>query len=276
MTKPEYYRSPAQLIEELGIAEPSDIDIEAIAFHCGAVIKYRPLTGCAARIVGNGHSAIITVDCNSPRGRQRFSAGHELGHWMHDRGKASFSCEERQFVQDWSKTNPESRANQYATDLLLPVEIFKPATVRLSVINLTAASDLAKKFQMSLTATAIRFVEHGPLPAMLLCYSSSGREWFVRNHDLSKQLWPVSSPGRDTYAYDLLHGSEEASAEGEVSASAWFDLDLADRYYIHEHSLRSSYGDVLSMLWWKDERMLIALDEADERQAARRSDDRWR
>jgi hypothetical protein len=156
------------------------------------------------------------------------------------------------------------------------VEIFKPATVKLGVINLTAASELAKKFQMSLTATAIRLVEHGPLPAMLICYSSSGREWFVRNRDLSKRLWPISSPGRDTYAYDLLHGSEETSAEGEVPASAWFDLDLADRCCIHEHSLRSSYGAVLTMLWWKDERMLVALDEAEERQSVHRSDNRWR
>jgi hypothetical protein len=191
MTKPEYFRSPSELLEELGITRPADIDIEAIAFHCGAVIKYRPLTGCTARIIGNGHQAIITIDSNSLRGRQRFSAGHEIGHWMHDRGKASFSCEERQFVQEWSKNNPESRANQFASDLLLPLGIFKPLAEKLRAIDLTAAGDLARQFQMSLTATAIRLVEHGPLPAMLICYSSSGQEWFVRNRNLSKQLWPV-------------------------------------------------------------------------------------
>jgi hypothetical protein len=72
----------------------------------------------------------------------------------------------------------------------------------------------------------------------------------------------------------LLRGGEESRAEGDISASAWFDLELAERYYIHEHSIRTSFGDVLSMLWWKDERMLIALDEDEERQAARRSDER--
>lgn len=274
MATSEFFRSPNQLLEELGIMSPEEIDIEAIAFHSGALIKYRPLSGCAARIVGNGNSAIISIDSNSPRGRQRFSAGHELGHWMYDRGKASFSCEERQFVQDWSKNNPESRANRYASDLLLPVSIFKPLVGNLKVINMTAASELAKKFQMSLTATAIRLVEDGPLPAMLVCYSSTGREWFVRNLDLSKQLWPMSTPSRDTYAYDLLHGSEESTAEGDVSAVAWFDHELAERYYVHESSIRTSYGDVLSLLWWKEEEMLIALDEFDERQASRRSDDR--
>jgi Zn-dependent peptidase ImmA (M78 family) len=276
MATSEYFRSPSQLLEELGITSPEEIDIEAIAFHSGALIKYRPLSGCAARIIGNGHSAIITIDSNTPRGRQRFSAGHELGHWMYDRGKASFSCEERQFVQDWSKDNPESRANCYGSDLLLPITIFKPLTANLRVINMTTASEFAKKFQMSLTATALRLVEHGPLPAMLVCYSSTGREWFVRNLDLSKKLWPTSTPSRDTYAYDLLQGAEELTAEGDVSAAAWFDHELAERYDVHESSIRTGYGDVLSLLWWKDEKMLIALDEFEERQDSRRSDAGWR
>jgi hypothetical protein len=191
---------------------------------------------------------------------------------MHDRGKASFSCEERQFLQHWSKNNPESRANRYASDLLLPISIFKPLASRLKTINLTTASELAKRFQMSLTATAIRLAEHGPLPAMLICYSSTGREWFVRNTDLSKQLWPVSVPGPDTYAHDLLHGAEDSAAEGDVLASGWFEHEIAERYFIHEHSIRTPYGDVLSLVWWKDEKMLIELDDYEERQSARRSD----
>jgi hypothetical protein len=129
---------------------------------------------------------------------------------------------------------------------------------------------------MSLTATAIRLAEHGPLPAILVCYRSTGREWFVRNTDLSKQLWPPSAPGPDTYAYDLLNGSEESTAEGDVSAAAWFEHEFAEGYFVHEHSIRSAYGDILSLVWWKDERMLIALDEYEDRQSARRSDDRWR
>ncbi len=276
MAASDYFRAATQVLEDLGINSPEDIDIEAIAFHCGAVIKYRPLSGCAARIVGNGHQAIITIDSNSARGRQRFSAGHELGHWMYDRGKASFACDERRFVQDWSKNNPESRANRYASDLLLPVHVFKPLSSNLKAITLTAAGELATRFQMSLTATAIRLVEHGPLPSMLICNSVAEREWFFRNTDLSKRLFPVTISGPDTYAHDLLHGSEESSAEGDVQASAWFEHELAENFLVHEHSIRTSYGDVLSMLWWKDERMLIAIDEHEERQAARRSDDRWR
>jgi len=52
----------------------------------------------------------------------------------------------------------------------------------------------------------------------------------------------------------LLHGSEESAGEGDVLAAAWFDHELAERHYIHEHSIRTSYGDVLSFFGGKDER----------------------
>src|SRR5229473_6843228 len=84
--------SADNIIKELGISEPADIDIEAISQYCNATVVYEWLTGCEARIVGNADRAIITVNADSRRGRQRFSAAHELGHWMRDRNQVGFSC----------------------------------------------------------------------------------------------------------------------------------------------------------------------------------------
>lgn len=47
------------------------------------------------------------------------------------------------------------------------------------------------------------------------------------------------------------------SKNNPESAAAWFDLDVAEGYSVHEHSIQTGYGDVLSWLWWKDERTLI-------------------
>ena len=92
--------SASVLLEDLGITEPDELDLAVIAQHCRATILYKPLEGCAARIAGNEDRAIITVDSNSPRERQRFSAGHELGHWMFDRGKVSLFPATRRFSYD--------------------------------------------------------------------------------------------------------------------------------------------------------------------------------
>ena len=75
-------------------------------------------------------------------------------------------------------------------------------------------------------------------------------------------------------SFDLLNQSAGRELRGEVPASAWFEHSLSDGYYIQEHSLRTNSGDVLSLLWWKNERMLIKVEEYEEQQAARRSD--WR
>src|SRR5687768_12988516 len=45
MTQPARYRPAIDLLKELGITEPSEIDIEAIAQHCGATVTYGRLSG---------------------------------------------------------------------------------------------------------------------------------------------------------------------------------------------------------------------------------------
>jgi hypothetical protein len=265
------FTNPDDLLAELGITEPEELEIEVIAQYCEATVVYKPLTGCAARITGNVDRAIITIDNQSRRERQRFSAAHELGHWMFDRGQVSYlSCEEAVFIQQWLTLNPETRANRYASDILMPVKMFKPRASVLKRIDFNSVKTLAKTFTTSLSATAIRLVEHGPLPAMLICSSIDRVEWFVRS-DETKQLWP-QHPSPATYAYDILHETR-AEGSGDVSATSWFDHPLAEHHQIHEHSVRAYQGLVLSLLWWRNESMLIELDEHEEERDARRADD---
>ena len=126
MTSHAPYRSPLQLLGELEIKDPEQINIEAIAQYCGATVIYEPLDSCAARIIGVSDHAIITVDSRGPRQRQRFSAAHELGHWMRDRGRIAFGCEKAAFSIGWTGDTSEHRANEFAADLLLPEEMFRP------------------------------------------------------------------------------------------------------------------------------------------------------
>jgi hypothetical protein len=58
-----------RLLQELGITEPKEIDLEAIAYHVGAHVRRQPLDGCEARIIGCGDRAIITVKARSSHRR---------------------------------------------------------------------------------------------------------------------------------------------------------------------------------------------------------------
>lgn len=213
--------------------EPEDIKIEAIAEFCGATILYEPLEGAEARILGYGDRAIITVNHAAPRGRQRFSGAHELGHWMWDRGQIAFACTEPAFTREWSDDTPERRANQYATELLLPQKMVS-ARAKNREITFATVRDLADLFEMSLTATAIRLVEFGSLPAMIVCNDREGRRWFRRGPDVPDVLWPHDRVSSRTIAYDILYKGGAAPGSVDLGADGWFAHRDAHRYAIRE------------------------------------------
>jgi hypothetical protein len=266
-------KTPDELLEELGVKEPNQLKIEAIAFHCQAVILYEPLTGCEANLVGKGDRAIITVNSNAIPTRQRFSAGHELGHWMKDRGQVAFGCTDRQIESEWTASNPETRANQFASDLLLPPKLFVPLA-KGRPITVETVRDLGQVFQMSLTATAIKLVRRGSFPSMLVYYENGKRKWFIPSDDLPKKLWPAQAPDIGTVTARLLAGERIQDEGDDVRADRWFEIPNAERYYVRESSFRNGPDSVVTLLWWEEEAQVIDLTEEEERNASRRSD--WR
>lgn len=265
-------KTPQELIDELGITKPEELKIEAIAFYCGATIVYEPLSGCEANIVGRADRAIITVSSNSIPARQRFSAGHELGHWMSDRGQIAFGCSQKQIDSQWTADNPETRANEFASELLLPTKLFVPLAAK-RPITVDTVRDLGRTFQMSLTATAIKLVRFGSFPSMLVYYEAGERKWFIPSQaDLPKCLWPARQPGARTETAKLMSDDLSQQTLGDTRSDEWFDVPKAERYYLRESCFKTAVDSIVALLWWKDEAQIIDLQEEEERRAARRSD----
>lgn len=249
-------RSPGELIDELGITQPDEIDVEAIAAYCGAFVVFAPLGNADARIVGSGTKAVITINSNSASARQRFSIGHELGHWMWDRGKMAFSCSAELQDRRWSGADKETLANKFASELLMPSAMFRERASRRSAM-LETVSDLANQFQASLTATAIRFVEHGSFPCMVVFHSPSGREWFFGSKEVDGKLWPHKQLDEYSFAHDLLSGKIKGPRiSGLVDADTWINHPHAGQYDLFESSVLISADRTLTLLWWKNETMI--------------------
>ncbi len=258
------YKRPDTLLDELGITEPSEIQIEAIAQHCGATVVYEPIDGSDARILGYGDRAIITVDSNTSRARQRFSAAHELGHWLRDRGRIAFSCAEQALITEWSDVdNPERNANRFAANLLLPHKLFAPKARQVQP-TLAGVRSLAEVFETSLVATAIRLVELGSHPAILVCTALRGRKWFTRSSLVLQKLWLAAKPGLGTIAAQMLAGTTEANGPVTVDADEWIEHPESFRYCVVEDSIRLPGGLILTLIWWKDEAQILELRDQDE------------
>jgi hypothetical protein len=241
----------------LGITEPREIDVRAIAHEAGAAVRIRKLTRCEARIVGDGERAIISVSEDSGLQRRRFSIAHELGHWELHRGR-QFECRASDIDNvENSPLNPERQADAFAANLLMPWYLFQPMLGQAKHVDLALLEHMHRTFDASLPATAIRIADANVEPVIIACYDQTGRRWVSRSKDVPARWYPVEKLDSDTYAADVLAGKRDRTHISTVGASAWFDADGIDEYEMKEQSIRLSDGKVLVILRITEEAMQV-------------------
>jgi hypothetical protein len=242
-------RSPEAILAELSISEPSEIDVDLIAQHCGATTVYERLRGCEARIVRLGARAYISVQSSSRRSRQRFSVAHELGHLMLDGALAAEPCRLASVRSSHAPDAAEARANRFAVALLMPRFMFAPRAARKPATFETIAS-LAQTFDTSLETTASRFAALGTSRVLFLRYKAGRSVWPKYHPSFPAQFRPPAAPQLGTLAYDLLRGAEPADDTLDVQADAWFTDPAARHYWVQESSIRTARDCVLTLLEW--------------------------
>jgi hypothetical protein len=245
---------PEVILQELGIDEPEDIDLDLIAFSLDASVKRKSLSGCEGQIIGTHSRAIITINSDSDPGRQRFSLGHELGHWVNDRGKnLSYQCSDadmRQYTAHSTdfKRQKEVRANRFSAELLMPSYLFNRYLPEREITGETVRY-LSNLFNVSRTSGSIRLVEVSDRPCMIVCWNSSGkRKWFFRSSAVPESVRPHNIVMRPRNTFGVTNAVE-------VDADQWIDSVDAENYTLIESQFYNGY-DYLTLLWWKDESQL--------------------
>lgn len=248
--------TPAErLLCDLGVTEPGEIDLEAIAFHVNARVRFRPLDGCEARIIGSDDQAIITVNLNSTYRRQRFSIAHELGHWHHHRGKC-LACRAEEY-RPRNALSPERAADGYAADLLMPNYLFRPIARQHAKLNFKAVNALAEVFNASRPATAIRLIESDHSPGFVVSHGPMGRKWFARAPSVPQKWFPRSDLDSESYAFGVqFAGKADDPIPRKIGADAWFDRRDADRFEVQEQTMRIAPDEALTLVTLIDPKML--------------------
>jgi Zn-dependent peptidase ImmA (M78 family) len=237
------------MLMALGIERPEQIDLEAIAWEHGAVVKYRPLNRCEAMIVGAQRRAIITVNSRAIPTRRRFSVAHEIGHWHHHRGRILFCGAADIGNPAHSGLNPENQADLFASDLLLPDFMFQPRITRMKRITLATAREIAEEFNVSLTATLLKLAESDRFPIVVVCYNKQRRRWFRRAPMVPGWWFPNDALDADSIAFEMLFGgAAEISYARKIGAEAWFEFRGVDRFEIQEQSFLLPNDEVLTLL----------------------------
>ena len=158
-----------KLLKKYGQLLASPVDVESMAYGEGMKFAVAPLSGCEARLVRNadgGGFARISDRIPEP-GRVRFALAHEFGHFLLHVGTSQTRACTAGDMRDYWKDGMEIEANIFASELLLPHKNFKDV-IKLTGPNFEEIGAIAERFNVSMTAAAIRYIDHGPIPDMVL------------------------------------------------------------------------------------------------------------
>jgi len=250
-----FKQEPEDILKGLGIYRTDDIDLDLIAYSLNAEVKRNVLSDCEGHIIGTNTNAIITINSNASIERQRFSLGHELGHWVNDRNKnLTYRCDvndmrQRSTKKENFRQQKEVRANQFSAQLIMPKHIIVPQLNSMEV-TFDNVRLIANNFKASRTSAAIRIVELSPYPCMLICWTKQGtRRWFTRSPLVPDNIWPHKVILKTQTYFQACNAIE-------VDADTWIDDDSASEYTVVQSVFSNSY-DIFSLLWWEKEDQLI-------------------
>ena len=242
--------APEKLLWSYGFRKPEHIDLEGVAISKGAKVVYRKLDGCAARLLTDGEKAVISIQATDNDGRQRFSLGHELAHWINDARKTSLNCSSQVIgPQNAEASDAEAKANFYASQLVLPDYMVDP-WLQGRKITLSVAKELHEAFRASMTASAIKLAKRSATHTLVLCHGMHGRRWFVRSRSWPQGVYPKKELHHETAAFDIVFkATNRMSTPRKEAAHQWLSgsPDLI-RAHVEVQSMKLPNGDALTML----------------------------
>lgn len=250
-----------RIIDELGITSVSDLKLlEEIVFQRHAIIQRECLNTAEARLVIGTQYSIITVSTTTrePR-RERFSIAHELGHLEMHRHEGIFPCSSDE-INDWgtkqSNNNLETEANEFAAALLLPKRFFAAHCVDTDP-SMDVIKDLSQLFNVSIMATARRYVQFCYEPVAVVWSQKRYIKWFCYNEAFADQGFFVNTNSLvddTTVAGRIFDGQRPSKKVLSVRASAWMLPGHFRDILIQEQCIAMpSYEGVLSLLWFDDD-----------------------
>lgn len=202
---------PEALVDEIIRQNPhiqTPIPVEDIARLAG-ISKIEPLSsdGFEGTLIANLEKSEGAIFYNStrPRSRQRFTIGHELGHFLLPwHRQQTFQCTVED-ISNRTNKNWENQANAFSAELLLPRLMLKSRLQKLKEPELAHVQDLARDFETSIEATARRVVELNEYPCAVVFSKDNLVRYTVKSKYFEEQLcvWkgdrlPSASPSRNS------------------------------------------------------------------------------
>jgi hypothetical protein len=249
-------RAARAVYSELGLASPTEVPIDTIAFMRGALVRDVRMTGAQGRLARVGEKAIIAVsDGIAYPARRRFVIAHEIGHLeLHRTENQIALCDEAKIDEIYDQ-GTERESNAFATELLMPKALWSKR-VDVAKPDLDVVSRLADAFQVSFTAAAIRFAKLCPERCAVVFSQGGVIKWSAAGSEFGHFIQWGSKLSPYTLAYDYFAKGSVSDRAETVDAGAWLASERLSRDDdLIEHSRPiPSLNALLSLLWIPSDR----------------------
>lgn len=248
-----------RILDKVQVIVPEDLLLlENIVWARRGRVVEEPLDGADAQLLLiPGKRAIITISSKiANRQRKRFSIAHELGHMELHRDEIKVNLCTRDDISDRgrvAKYDLEQEANQFASFFLMPERFVKEHYQDVEN-SMDAIQKVAGKFDVSLSAAALRFIDFVSDPVAVV-FSRNGRiAWFKSTPDFNDMDVFVNvgeAVGFDTIAGKIFRGLSVPNRWQQTRASDWLkNEDFRRDAVIKEWSFNMmNYETVMSILW---------------------------
>jgi len=136
--------------------ENAPVNVAQVAADLGVRAYAEPLpagvSGKLYRDMSARSGWSLSVNNREVGTRQRFTAAHELGHFLLHRGLVNESVVDDTYYRSGLSSRQETEANEFAADLLMPWSLIQ----KLTAAGVTTAEGLAEALQVSQVAMNIR------------------------------------------------------------------------------------------------------------------------
>lgn len=252
-----------KLREEIGIEDPNEISIEDVVIGRGGIVRYQSMGKTDGRIVYGKNLSTICINSDIQfEGRKRFAIAHELGHLEMHKGSPIhedsvslnwFNNAEREL----KKGSQEYEANQFATEYLMPSELFY-AEARNKVLSPELLRQLAERFNTSLTSVAFKYFDTGLYPMAMIHIFNGKVKYWKKSDDLRVWIQDITKlpPPEDSVAMEYIEANYESIYRKEelqqvISKSTYFKLgdNDQDSEFFEYCIVTKSFQNILSIVW---------------------------
>jgi hypothetical protein len=178
--------------------------------------------------------------------RSRFTIAHELGHFiLHRALQSRFECDNGGVTSgQFDGRNIEREANEFASNLLMPMDLLRRLLGDQRKVTLHLLSDIARTFEVSFEALCLRFIEATDQRAILIHWDQGFLKYQrpSRNALRTRARVRQSDSAQEPFAGTLAADASVAQCfDGvECSAAIWC---AEEREHMKLREFKHSYTD---------------------------------